>query len=121
MSLSSCAVGDQLTGEHAEGLHVLLPMLKHRHHPVKIHYLPVFSLEGEVFVDGRQAIGKQRQLKLRHGPVSLRPFRSATAADLKLGEAIFHVASKTRGEISSSEIRLGALVRWKRLPPVNIR
>jgi hypothetical protein len=42
-------------------------MLKHRHHSVKVHHLRAFSLEGDVVVDGRQAIGKQRQLKLRHG------------------------------------------------------
>jgi hypothetical protein len=64
-------IGDQLTGEQPETLHVLLLVLKHRQVTVEIDHFSVLPLERNVIGNGSQPRWENRQLQLWHGSVSL--------------------------------------------------
>src|SRR5260370_37685873 len=107
VSLPHRPIGDQLAGKHAEALQILLVVLKHRQQAMEIHHLSILSLERQVLRDGGQATRKDRQLELRHGPVSpLTAHHATTGSGTIRGRVIFLDSPKSLGESRSSESSL---------------
>src|SRR4029078_103684 len=107
VSLPHHPIGDQLAGIHAEALQIFLVVLKHWQQAMEIHYLSILLLKRQVLSDGGQALRKNRQLELRHGPVSpLAPHCATTGIGTYLGRIIFLDSPKSLGDIRSSETRL---------------
>ena len=118
ISLPHRPIGDQLTGEHPEALHLSVVVLKHRKQPMEIHHLPALPLEGQVLIDRSQTLRKDRQLKLGHGPVSLvGPARASARSEPVLGRVIFPPPPKSRGDFRSSESRLCRLGSLRHFGP----
>jgi len=99
-------VVDQLAGEQAEALEILLLVRKHGQQSVEIHHPARLSLKRQVLANQGQAVGKDRQLQLRHGPVSLLLAVPGKHPDRhQLGRVIFLDSPKSLHEIRSSESR----------------
>jgi hypothetical protein len=106
ISLPHRSTGDQLAGIHAEALQILLVVLKHWQQAVEIDHLSVLLLERQVLRDRRQATGKDRQLKLRDGPVSpLTAYRATTRIGTNRARAIFLDSPNSLSGIRNSESR----------------
>ncbi len=66
LHLFGVAVDTKLGRDEAKSSHIVLGVDKHRHVPVEVGHLTVFSLKGQFPVNVLHPVGEKRQVHLRH-------------------------------------------------------